>query len=542
MKHILILTILWVLGVSSVAAQEQILSYQITGVVNLDRSIVVEEEVVYDFGEAERQGIFRVIPLDGIGDLELVSVELNGDPVNYVVEDESPFTVRIGTEGEFLTGQQEYRLEYQLIDAVPYFSRQDIDEMYWNLLGNQWEVPVWNFVGTLVYPESVAAGITGIECYVGEYGSSERCEYAQEELEIQVAAQNLGVGEGLTLAVGVEPGIFEYPGIIAQYRHWIDLGGALVLFIILSGTAYLWWNRFGRDIPVKRPLVREFEPPQGYLPAEVGRIKHMYPRSSHIAGLIIDLARRGYLSIEEKKKGLWGKQFTLRKERERDDQMKDYEQWLYTKLFAGRTLVSTSDLQKEDFGSDVQKLYSKIYDQELADIFVRKPGILVGVGVVIGALIAMVAIFSLIGGWIGIGIVCILCSLLWFVVATLMPKRTVMGAEIYQHVLGFEYYMQVAEKHRMEFQEREQIFFELLPYAISLGIVTKWAKAFDDIDLEAPDWYRGDIQAFSAATFASQLSSNMSSFMVQSGGAGSSGSSGGGFSGGGVGGGGGGSW
>jgi uncharacterized membrane protein len=110
--------------------------------------------------------------------------------------------------------------------------------------------------------------------------------------------------------------------------------------------------------------------------------------------------------------------------------------------------------------------------------------------------------------------------------------------------------MEIAEKERARFAERENIFSDYLPYAIVFGCVEKWARAFKDIDATAAtsSWYAGSSSL--AAFSASDLSSNLSSFSNQvsstiastPGGSGGSGFSGGGSGGGGGGGGGGGSW
>ena len=129
-------------------------------------------------------------------------------------------------------------------------------------------------------------------------------------------------------------------------------------------------------------------------------------------------------------------------------------------------------------------------------------------------------------------------------------RREGRGAELLRRTLGFRQYMEVAEKERQRFAERENIFSEYLPYAIVFGCVDKWARAFKDIDVEAQtaSWYSGT-GAFNAGALSSSLqgfSSNLGSAIAATpgskGGSGFSGGGGGGGSGGGGGGGGGGSW
>ena len=131
-----------------------------------------------------------------------------------------------------------------------------------------------------------------------------------------------------------------------------------------------------------------------------------------------------------------------------------------------------------------------------------------------------------------------------------MPKKTAEGQELLRRILGFRRYMDTAETHRQQFAERENIFAEYLPYAIVFGLVSKWARAFEGLDMKraVEGWYTGssftNVALFSSglADFSSSVSSVIATTPASTGGAsGSSGFSGG-SSGGGGGGGGGGSW
>ena len=122
------------------------------------------------------------------------------------------------------------------------------------------------------------------------------------------------------------------------------------------------------------------------------------------------------------------------------------------------------------------------------------------------------------------------------IIAYYAPKRTEEGTRVLEHILGLEEYIKVAEKDRLQFQEKEYIFFEILPYAIALGLATVWAKAFEGLITTNPDWYTSTNGViFIPTDFVSSIDSSLSSTM-------SSASSGGGSAGGGSGGGGGGSW
>ncbi len=119
-------------------------------------------------------------------------------------------------------------------------------------------------------------------------------------------------------------------------------------------------------------------------------------------------------------------------------------------------------------------------------------------------------------------------------------------------ILGFREFMSRAERDRLERMKDKDLFSKFLPYAIALDIVDNWAKAFEGIYQEPPDWFTSPagFRTFHPYTFSRSISaatSSLGSAMFSaprgsgiSGGGG--GFSGGGSSGGGFGGGGGGSW
>lgn len=158
-------------------------------------------------------------------------------------------------------------------------------------------------------------------------------------------------------------------------------------------------------------------------------------------------------------------------------------------------------------------------------------------GIFIGSVMERIDIFLglLCGGAIIVGI------------GLIMSKKTLVGSEAKRHIEGLRQYIYTAERYRIKFQEDEQIFEKVLPYAMVLGMADKWAKAFEGIYLHDPKWYSSRSGSFNSAIFASSISNNFSAvagaIATPPRSSSSSGfSSGGGFSGGGGGGGGGGSW
>jgi len=131
-----------------------------------------------------------------------------------------------------------------------------------------------------------------------------------------------------------------------------------------------------------------------------------------------------------------------------------------------------------------------------------------------------------------------------------MPRRTAWGYSLYRQAEGLRWYIGKG-KWREEIAEKNLFLEEILPLAISLGVVDKLTKDMADLNIKPPDYFGGvtavsfhhDLGSFYKSS-ATTLASSPSGKSSWSGGSGFSGggSSGGGSSGGGFGGGGGGSW
>ncbi len=136
-----------------------------------------------------------------------------------------------------------------------------------------------------------------------------------------------------------------------------------------------------------------------------------------------------------------------------------------------------------------------------------------------------------------------------------MKRRTKKGAELLGKILGFKEFIRVAEVDRIQklVEQNPSYFYDVLPYAYVLGLSKKWAKKFENIGVEPPNWYQGSfgnrpfttLLLLNSLDHATRVMSDSIVIPSSSGGGDSGGGfsgGGGGFSGGGMGGGGGGGW
>ncbi len=129
-------------------------------------------------------------------------------------------------------------------------------------------------------------------------------------------------------------------------------------------------------------------------------------------------------------------------------------------------------------------------------------------------------------------------TLILMLLTAIMRKRTPQGTQWYGKLLGFQIFIDKAEKDRILklVEENPSYYYNVLPYAYVLGVTDKWAKNFEGIGIQPPSWYYGYYGSpmFNTILFTSMLTHNLNGFQSTMTSKPSSGS--GGFGGGGAGG------
>ena len=287
--------------------------------------------------------------------------------------------------------------------------------------------------------------------------------------------------------------------------------------------------------------------------------------SNDISATIVDMAVRGYLKIKEikKKKILFGDdydyEFTKLKEFQNASELHSHEKKTLDAIFQSGDTVKMSDL-KNKFYLKLDGIINATYDRLVSEkYFPRNPDTTrkayAGTGATL-LFLPIVFLGAFVEGLIALPIAVAASGIIILAFANIMPAKTKKGVEMYYTILGLEEFINTAEKDRIKWQEKENIFMKLLPYAMAFRIADKWSKAFEGFN-KTPNWFESNdpdfVNNFNTFYFVNRLTSMSNSMAVTmrtaprssgSGGSwsGGSGFSGGGFSGGGFGGGRGGSW
>ncbi len=517
--------------------------------INKDGSIAVVETIRYFF-DTPRHGIFRNIPFTKYDKGKRYDIDFKFEPVTdetgkrYEVsrtKQGEQWVLKIGDPDATVSGRHTYIISYIAKGELGYFP--DHDELYWNVTGTAWDVPIKKVYTTITLPEKLTSDKIRLDCFTGTYGSTKKnCTGTSDGSTTTIETTLfLNSNEGLTIVEGFPKGIVavlkptEYIPFFERWYGKVTLMAIVLLaigwYIILPIWLIIHWYKNGRDPFVGIPLTAGYEAPKAgkrsLTPAETGTLIDETVQNRDIFASIVDLARRGYLRINEpEKKDFFLEQLSPLKT---NDILQPFEKKLLDGIFDERKLIRLKDTKLYTTIGDVKKLlYQDMVDSEY---FKTNPNTTRTKYYALGGLALFTMNFVL--------------AFAAFLFGKNMPKKTVTGAQQAQVARSLKNFL-TSQERQLEFQADKQMFFEkLLPFAVAFGVEKIWAKRFEQFNLKQPDWYQGyNNGTFNAALFASSLSNSYNSFSVSSTPPSSSSSSGfgGGFSGGGGGGGGGGSW
>ncbi len=319
-----LVTFFLILGLWGPLLAERITQYDVTIRVETSGSLEINETIDYDFEGAWRHGIFRDIPetirltphsrpVDlGLGDFE---VTMDGRPVRWVREgirsDQAGSMVRlkIGDPDHTLTGVHRYTLLYRVQKGVLPASDGSGDAIRWNAIGTGWNVPIRRAHIEVILPPVLSRDNVRVRSYAGRYGSTRSVRSPVRWLDAHrfvLEDEALFPHEGITVEVIYPEGLLGQSG---KANVSVPLSERLIESLPLPlAILYLFFigrlARKGEDPGTKRTSVApQYYPPKGLSLLEAGLLLDAYADRQDIAPAIVELAQKGYLTIEETPNG-----------------------------------------------------------------------------------------------------------------------------------------------------------------------------------------------------------------------------------------------
>ncbi len=393
-------------GAAAQTGSEQIVSYDVAIAIQHDASILVTEQIVYDFGSQERHGIIRDIPVlsaynkgyDRYYPVDMRSVQSPDAPAQYTVDNTGDTVmIKIGDPSQTVTGVHTYRLTYLVRSSMDPYA--DHDELYWGAIGDQWNVPI----GQATVRVTAPAAPIGAACWAGPYGSTSECQQADIANGPATFTQaGLGPHETLTVAVSIPKGVIAPPRPVLRER-WslqrafaltpVSLGacGGLLAVMVMLGALVLVRSRHRRYVPsapdptgATPPPPGRPEPPSGHdqpamvpaplgdlRPGQAGTLLDGVANPRDVTGTIVDLAVRGYLQIADPGWQAAPGDWRLA-QLDKTGGLLDYERILLDGLFMNATTGSgTRSVRLSELGSEFALQLKRAQDALYTDVTTR---------------------------------------------------------------------------------------------------------------------------------------------------------------------------
>lgn len=318
------------------SSEYEITNYIFDATVKQDNTIEVEEKITAQFNVLGKHGIYRAVP--EVSELKLISEE------NEIVADKklrlsydieyanTPYETQSANDYLFIQLGSEYQtysvgeskqfvIKYTIILDSRY---PDYNLFYFNVLGNYWDTSISNFSASIAFETEIAEPDTKI--YIGAYGSAEQITnyvWNTEKTEISFTKTALNIGEGITVKVDL-PALYA----TAPFAHTLDI--VMLIIIIITSIIIFAVYRKNSNSKIVTPVV-QFSVDKKFTSADVGYIIDKKVNNKDIASLIILWAQKGYLEIIEEKKKTY-----IRKVKDADEYMKNYEKNLFEAIFSGK--------------------------------------------------------------------------------------------------------------------------------------------------------------------------------------------------------------
>ncbi len=489
---------------------------------------VVETQQITFLGGPFHYG-YRVVPknrLDNITDVQVREGDRRYQASNSTGD--YTFSATWGDDGMSIRWYFPYTsdsthtfiISYKVQGAVRRYPEGD--EVWWKAIPDDRDYPIRDSRVSLHLPEGATVNRSDDgDGFVAETDGVPAELTVSQDRRTVVATANEQLGAKETLAMGVKftPDVVggEKPGWQDDYDDKVEwnnthrptanlIAGVIGLLVLVGAPLgiYLLWYTRGRDPHVGLVVDVLSEPPSDLPPGAAGTLLDEKADMEDVVATLVDLARRGYLTMSEEGERKFGgiifrRDFSFRRTDKDWHDLRDYERKLLKRFFGNKRERHLGDL-KNKFYRHVPEIKKSLYETIVqAGHFsaspdqVRKRYVALGIGLAVltagaGVLATIAAIEWVDAIWCPfIGLVLGAVGLI--VGSQVMPAKTKKGAEAAARWNAFKRYLQQIQNYT-ELEQATELFEKYLPYAIAFGLERSWVNKFARIETTPiPTWY-----------------------------------------------------
>ena len=470
---------------SYISSEFDIENYNIILDVDKDNKIDVTEQFAVNIpNNKEFNGIYKSIPLwqkyynkntENKKKIKITNLRAIGE--KFVLNNSNDrIGIRIGsTRTNVNPGLHTYTIKYRYDMGTD--TNNDFDELIFNMFDNYEDTTIKDMNIMVNMPKEFAN--ENIVFLKGKEDITNNINYVVNEKTISANFNDYILNESITLKMILPNGYF----VGGTYNYGFIGIIFCIIIIVFSIISFVLWTRYGKDYDKKCKTV-EFYPPEDLDSSQIGYIYGEKSIKKLTAALIIQLASKGYISIEEIEKNKF-KIVNTGKNKSNLKQMSINEQIVYLELFRnGDTNILSEDKAFSNVFEKIKSTLENTVDKKVNDVKSRKM-----MNLTIALLIISIVLWNLSYIYIRdleprfnwLYITSLISIFITGFFSIIMERKTSYGEMIIAKILGFKNYLSIAEKNEIDTlaKENPNYFYDLLPYTYVLGVSEKWIGLFD---------------------------------------------------------------
>ena len=539
-----VIFMMFLLNAGSLIA-EAIKKYDVSIQINKNGTLTVNEVIDYEFDNALKHGIYRDIPLRSKKSgtdiyksyVKMNSVKRNGEPENYTSDTSyEGVSYRVGSADRYVdSGINKYEFNYTIYNAV--FEKDGIYQVYFNPIGQFWNVPIENADVSISFENNVPVGeneVQKLEVYTGEYGETgQNYTILQKSGIIKIkTSEVLEPRNGLSFRLNlktdkISPTWLDKLEVLYYADPLVIAGPVIILMLAIYG--FVTWFLFGRD-PAGKAVIPEFNIPKDISPMYAAYIKGVRDPKEMLTIGMLSLLSKDYVTAEDKEGNGKNVKYRLVKDTERNPELSPEEKALLCVLSDDEKNIFKNeqglyDAAKKILGTLETRYNKKIYiDNNLFKypfilgiimVFIIGMGIqniagsiIDGIGFIIPIIIIFFSSLTIVLSilkrafsqntllsmlirlvvvmCIGIMtqmtgfIITVIIFVMYSIYSKLIGKYTNEGIRHKEYLDGMKMYIKTAEANQiMKFNDVDELvgyFKGILPYAVALGVKNEAIK------------------------------------------------------------------
>ncbi|MDU4652576.1 DUF2207 domain-containing protein [Sneathia sanguinegens] len=513
MKRIFSLVIIFI---SFLSYSEKISNYYVEVSLNKDKSVHIEEQILYNPEDKLVHGLLRQIVKDNVGNVFSLNSKLGiknfKSNLNVSKNSRLKYDIyRLGDEDKYLEQNKEILIKnsYDIYNII----RTDADttQIFLNVIGQYWDMPIEKAEIKLDF-----SNIKDLFVFTGAF--REQTNNFVINSNIIETKHELKPYEGLTFKMNLDKKIYPYTTKDKLF-NFLKSSETLafnlaIIFVLLLLFFYLLYRK--NRLTDKRPIEpvykvdKKISPALAYMVYQ-NNIKKYKARYTILTVIFYSLLSKGLILSKDRYED---QEYVLKKGEKLKERDRDIEDWSYendriyyfTDVKKIEEALESKDILAPEEKKVVNNLFKKkddilsnpkiLFDANrqatnyVSNIYATNVGTINYISFVfisILLIISVVACFATNEFNISFVVVIFIALIDYFLNFSFM-KLTNVGKDIVRNIKGFVLYFNLAEENIFKSFNTEQEIIdyakEMLPYAIAVGIRKKFISKLDETILE----------------------------------------------------------